>query len=54
MIVEYLDLFVFEFLPDFFLYLNSIMIAENVSFLGLIVAVTLLSVVIGSVLMRVS
>lgn len=53
MIVEYMDYLVFDFLPDLFQFLNSLIIADNVSFLGLIVAITLLAVVIGAILMRV-
>lgn len=54
MIVEYLDYMIGDMLPDFFQLLNSLMIANGVSWLGLIIAVTLLCVVIGSILMRVS
>ena len=54
MIVKYLDYLIGDILPDIFLLLNSLMIADGVSWLGLVIAVTLLCVVIGSVLMRVS
>lgn len=54
MVVQYMDFIIGELLPGFFQLLNSLMIAEGVSWLGLIIAVTLLCVVIGSVLMRVS
>ena len=54
MIVKYLDYLIGDMLPDVFRLLNSLMIAEGVSWLGLVIAVTLLCVVIGSVLMRVS
>lgn len=54
MVVEYLDFIVGELLPGFFQLLNSLMIVEGVSWLGLIIAVTLLCIVIGSILMRVS
>lgn len=54
MIVQYLDYIVGELLPDVFDLLNSLMLANGVSWLGLSIAVTLLCVVIGSILMRVS
>lgn len=54
MIVQYLDYLIGDMLPDVFRLLNSFMIADGVSWLGLVIAVTLLCVVIGSVLMRVS
>lgn len=54
MVVTYLDLFFKEMLPTFIKWLNTLMIADGVSWLGLIVAVTLLSILIGSILMRVS
>ena len=54
MIVTFLDYMIGDMLPDFFKLLNSLMIADGVSWLGLIIAVTLLCVVIGSILMRVS
>lgn len=53
MIKQYIDFFVGQLLPNLFLMLDSLMIAENVSFLGLVIAVILLCIVIGSVLMRV-
>lgn len=54
MIIQYLDYIVGELLPDVFALLNSLMIANGVSWLGLSIAVTLLCIVIGSILMRVS
>lgn len=54
MVVQYLDFIVGELLPGFFGLLNSLMVAPGVSWLGLIIAVTLLCIVIGSILMRVS
>lgn len=54
MIVQYLDYIVGELLPDVFDLLNSLMLTNGVSWLGLSIAVTLLCVVIGSILMRVS
>lgn len=54
MVVQYLDFILGDMLPEFIALLNSLMIAKGVSWLGLIVAVTLLCIVIGSVLMRVS
>ena len=53
MIVQFMDYFVFNLLPSFFQFLNTLMIANGVSFLGLTVAVILLGVVIGAILMRV-
>ena len=53
MIVDFMDYFVFNLLPALFQFLNSLMIANGVSFLGLTVAVILLGVVIGAILMRV-
>ena len=54
MIFDFLDFMVGHMLPDFILLLNSLMIAPGVSWLGFIIAVTLLCVVIGSILLRVS
>lgn len=54
MVVDYLDFIVGELLPAFFQLLASLVITEGVSWLGLIIAVTLLCIVIGSILMRVS
>lgn len=54
MIVDYLDYLVTDMLPDFFQLLNSLMITNGVSWLGLCIAVILLCIVIGSILMRVS
>lgn len=54
MVVTYLDLFFRELLPSFLSWMNSLMLADGVSWLGLIVAVTLFSILIGSILMRVS
>lgn len=54
MVVQYLDYIVGELLPDVFGLLNSLMVTNGVSWLGLSIAVTLLCIVIGSILMRVS
>lgn len=54
MIVEYLDFLTAEFLPEFFILLDSLTIADGVSWLGLTVGVSLLCIYIGSILMRVS
>lgn len=53
MIRQYMDFFITELLPELFSFLDTLMIANGVSFLGLTVAVVLLVVVIGAVLMRV-
>lgn len=53
-VVNYLDYLVFELVPQFFQQLSSMMIAPGVSLLGLILAVIVLVVVIGSVIFRVS
>ena len=54
MVVEYLDYIVADLTEDFLLLVDSLMISDDVSWLGLIVAVTLLSIAIGSILMRVT
>lgn len=54
MVTSYLDYMVEELLPDLWLLLDSLIIADGVSVLGLMVAVTLLCLFIGSILMRVS
>lgn len=54
MVVQYLDYIVDELIPGFIKLLGSLMIADGVSWLGLIVAVALFCIVIGSILMRVS
>lgn len=53
-VVQYLDYLVFTLLPSFFNRLASLMIAPDVSFLGLLVAVGVLCIVIGAVIFRVS
>lgn len=53
MIKSFMDFFVTSLFPNFISFLDSLLIAPGVSFLGLIVAVTLLCIVIGAVLMRV-
>lgn len=54
MIVKYLDYAVGTILPDLLVLLDSLMIVEGVSWLGLVVAVILLCIIIGSIVMRVS
>lgn len=54
MVVQYLDYLITDLMPKVFLLLDSLMLAPGVSWLGLSIAVTLLCVVIGSILMRVS
>lgn len=54
MVVQFLDYMVKELLPHFINLLGSLMIADGVSWLGLVVAVALFCIVIGSILMRVS
>lgn len=53
MVVDYIQYLLQTLMPNIFLLLDSFMIAEGVSWLGLIVAVTLLCYFIGSILMRV-
>lgn len=53
MINDYIQYLLGTMLPDFFLVLDSFLIVDGVSILGLIVAVTLLCYFIGSILMRV-
>lgn len=54
MVVQYLDYLIGELMPEVFLLLDSFILAPGVSWLGLSIAVTLLCIVIGSILMRVS
>lgn len=54
MIVQYLDYLIKDLMPKIFGLLDSLVIADGVSWLGLSIAVTLLCFVIGSILMRVS
>lgn len=54
MVVQYLDYLVTDLMPKVFKLLDSFMVAPGVSWLGLSIAITLLCVVIGSILMRVS
>lgn len=54
MIVQYLDFLAGELMVGILELFGSLMIANGVSILGLVVAVSLLCIVIGSVLMRVS
>lgn len=53
MIKQFMDYFIIQLFPAFFSFLDSLLIVNGVSLLGLIVAVTLLCIVIGAVLMRV-
>lgn len=54
MIVQYLDYLIGDLMPKVFRLLDSFILAPGVSWLGLSIAVTLLCIVIGSILMRVS
>lgn len=54
MLVQYLDYLIGDLMPKVFQLLDSLMVAPGVSWLGLSIAITLLCVVIGSILMRVS
>lgn len=54
MIVQYLDYLIGELMPTVFRLLDSFILAPGVSWLGLSIAVTLMCVLIGSILMRVS
>lgn len=54
MVVKYLDYLIGGFMPRFFMLLDSLLLAPGVSWLGLSIAVTLLCILIGSILMRVS
>ena len=53
MVADYIFYMLEDMLPDFFMLLNGMEFTSGVSWLGLSVAVTLLSLFIGSVLMRV-
>lgn len=54
MLVLYLDYLIGDLMPKVFQLLDSFILAPGVSWLGLSIAVTLLCIVIGSILMRVS
>lgn len=54
MVVQYLDYLIRDLMPKVFQLLDSMILAPGVSWLGLSIAVTLLCIVIGSILMRVS
>ena len=54
MVVQYLDYLIRDLMPEVFQLLDSLILAPGVSWLGLSIAVTLLCIVIGSILMRVS
>lgn len=54
MVVQYLDYLIGQFMPALFHLLDSLMVAPGVSWLGLSIAITLLCILIGSILMRVS
>lgn len=53
MVVQYMEFIGGEIFPAIYGLLNSLMIADGVSLIGLSVAVILLSVVIGAFLFRV-
>ena len=54
MVVDFLDYMISSLMPRVFQLLDSLMITNGVSWLGFSIAVTLLCIVIGSILMRVS
>lgn len=54
MVVQYLDYLIRDLMPQVFQLLDSLTFAPGVSWLGLSIAVSLLCIVIGSILMRVS
>lgn len=54
MVIQYLDYLIGVLMPKVFQLLDSLLLAPGVSWLGLSIAVTLLCIVIGSILMRVS
>ena len=54
MVVQYLDYLIRDLMPKVFQLLDSLILAPGVSWLGLSIALTLLCIVIGSILMRVS
>ena len=54
MITQYLDYLIGDLMPKLFQLLDSLMITNGVSWLGLSIAVTLLCILIGSIIMRVS
>ena len=54
MIEQYLTYMIQDLFPRILILLDSLLIADGVSWLGLTIAVTLLCLVIGSILMRVS
>lgn len=54
MVVDYLDYLIGDLMPKVFQLVDSLILAPGVSWLGLSIAVTLLCIVIGSILMRVS
>ena len=52
MINEYLDFLINFFLREFFIYLDSIYIIPGVSLIGFCIAVSILTVLVGAVLLR--
>lgn len=52
-VVEGLDFVVLRWLPAFFMKFDSWMIADDVSILGVSIAVGILSIVIGAIVLRV-
>lgn len=54
MVTQYLDFIIQDLFPRILLLLDSLLIAEGVTWLGFVVAVTLLCLIIGSILMRVT
>lgn len=54
MLIQYLDYLIGDLMPKVFQLLDSMILSPGVSWLGLSIAVSLLCIVIGSILMRVS
>lgn len=52
-IQNYLSFITSQLIPDLFTLLDSLAVASGVSWLGLVVGITLLCLLIGSVVMRV-
>lgn len=53
MVWEYISFFLYDLLPNMFLFLDSLMIVDGVSLLQLGIVVILLGVVVGAILLRV-
>ena len=53
MVMDYITFMLQNLMPDFFALLDSFYFTDGVSWMGLIVAVSLLGTLIGAVLLRV-